>query len=107
MTRGEAAVPLSNSHCDFVRALVRDACGIVLEEGKDYLVESRLTALARREGFDSADGLVSKCLGNPRCGIQARVVEAMTTNETSFFRDTQPFQALRTVVLPELVQRRG
>jgi chemotaxis protein methyltransferase CheR len=107
MTRGEAAVPLSEAHCNFVRELVRDSCGIVLEEGKDYLVESRLTALARREGFDSAEGLVSKCRGNPFCGIQARVVEAMTTNETSFFRDTQPFEALRKVVLPDLLQRRG
>lgn len=99
-------VPLSTSACKFVRELVRDASGIVLEEGKEYLVESRLSALARREGLASAETLVAKFQESPWSGFQTKVVEAMTTNETSFFRDVHPFEALRKAILPDLVKRR-
>jgi chemotaxis protein methyltransferase CheR len=100
-------VALSNSVCDYVRELVRDASGIVLEEEKDYLVESRLTALARREGLASAECLMEKFHEGQRNGIHTKVVEALTTNETSFFRDAQPFEALKKSVLPDLMQRRA
>jgi chemotaxis protein methyltransferase CheR len=88
-----------------VRKLVHQRTAIVLDPGKEYLVESRLTPIARAHGFASIDEL---CRQLDRNGpLLAEVVEAMTTNETSFFRDHHPFEALRRQVLPELLQRRA
>jgi chemotaxis protein methyltransferase CheR len=100
-------VALSNAECDFIRMLVRQHAGIVLEEEKAYLVETRLFALARREGFASAESLLEKFRAQPANCLQTKVIEALTTNETSFFRDVQPFEALRQVVLPQLLERRA
>lgn len=98
---------LSDSVCLLVRELVRGVSGIVLDVGKEYLVESRLTALARREGMTSLESLVARFRAEPWGSIRAKVIEAMTTNETSFFRDALPFEALRKVLLPDLIQRRA
>lgn len=92
---------------DFVRDLVRKRSAIVLENEKSYLVESRLLPLARKEGFTSIDEMVAKLRLSMFGTLHGKVVEAMTTNETSFFRDLQPFEALRKVVLPELITKRA
>ncbi len=99
-------MPLSSADCDYVRALVRQASGIVLEAEKAYLVESRLTALARREGLPTAEGLLRQARLQPG-ELQTKVIEALTTNETSFYRDIRPFDALRELVLPDLLVRRA
>jgi chemotaxis protein methyltransferase CheR len=90
----------------FVCDLVRQRSAIVLEPGKEYLVESRLSALARGEGFGSLDQFLAELRTQPANGLHQRVVEAMTTNETTFFRDLHPFDALRQVALPELLRLR-
>jgi len=92
---------------EFIRDLVRVKAGIVLDPGKEYLVESRLAPLARKEGFRSLSELVAGLRCRSANGLHYKVVEAMTTNETTFFRDHQPFELLRTKVLPEVVARRG
>ncbi len=92
---------------DFVRALVHKRAAIVLEEEKDYLVESRLSSLARREGFASVADLLVQLRANRGQYLSQKVVQAMTTNETSFFRDLHPFEALRKQILPELIGRRS
>ena len=92
---------------DYIRALVREKSAIVLEPGKEYLVDARLTPLARRHGLESIAALVAKMRQPSANGLHREVVEAMTTNETSFFRDAHPFDALRTTILPELVRRRS
>lgn len=97
----------AESDFDFVRELVRRHSAIALEDGKGYLVEARLTPLARREGFASLAELVAQLRTGRDPALQRKVVEAMTTNETLFFRDVHPFEALRASVLPELVQRRA
>ena len=87
---------------EFVRRLVHDQSSIAIEDGKEYLVEARLGPLARREGMDSVGALI----GSLRAGeshLTTAVVEAMTTNETSFFRDVHPFEALRTHVIPRIL----
>jgi chemotaxis protein methyltransferase CheR len=99
-------VSLSVADFDFVRALVRDASAIQIEPGKEYLVESRLLPLARATGQGSVPELVHELRRNPAGPLREQVVEAMTTNETSFFRDTHPFRALATAVLPELMKAR-
>jgi chemotaxis protein methyltransferase CheR len=101
-------MPIATHEYEYIRELVRQRSGIVLEAGKEYLVDSRLTPLARREGYANAEEL----LGNMRTGpkalsLQYKVIEAMTTNETSFFRDIHPFESLRDTVIPELLKARS
>lgn len=90
---------------DFVRTFVRDQAAIVLEPGKEYLVESRLITLARKENIPTVDALVAKLRSEPNNGLQRKVLDSMTTNETSFFRDVHPFEALKKSILPELIER--
>jgi chemotaxis protein methyltransferase CheR len=98
---------ISASEFDYIRRVVLEQSAIVLEEDKQYLAESRLLPLARREGFDSIASMVAWLGAKKFDGLQRKVVEAMTTNETSFFRDFHPFEALRKSILPDLVLRRA
>ena len=91
---------------DYICRLVRDRSGIVLEAGKEYLVDARLTPVARQRQLGSLSELVGRLRAGPDDGLADRVVEAMATNETSFFRDLHPFESLRTAVLPDLIRRR-
>jgi chemotaxis protein methyltransferase CheR len=100
-------VALQQADFDYVRGLVLRRSAIVLENEKLYLAETRLQALARREGIDSVEALVGRLRAAPHNGLHQKVVEAMTTNETSFFRDVQPFEMLKQVVIPELIKRRA
>lgn len=98
---------LGQAEFDFLRGLVRERSAIVLEPGKEYLVDGRISPLLREVGFPSAAELCSALRAAPRGELERRVVEAMTTNETSFFRDVHPFDALRTRLLPELIEARA
>lgn len=97
---------ISGSDFDFVRRFIRDEAGIVLETGKEYLVEARLTPLAQAQGFAHASSLIEEIRRGSRSPLSRRVVDALTTNETSFFRDVEPFEVLRTEVLPSLISAR-
>lgn len=92
---------------EFVRTLVHKRAAIVLEPGKEYLVESRLAPLARAEGFKTIDDLVQRLAATAVSPLHTKVVEAMTTNETTFYRDLHPFEALKTVILPRLIAARA
>jgi chemotaxis protein methyltransferase CheR len=100
-------VALSDSDLDYVRALVLDQSAIVLERNKAYLVESRLTPLATKLGFASLPEFVGRLRREGMSGNHRLVVDAMTTNETYFFRDVHPFDALRVKILPELIAARA
>lgn len=99
-------MPITATEFGCVSDLVRQRSAIVLEPGKEYLVEARLMTLARMEGFLNLEALLSKLCHQPTPELQRKVVEAMTTNETSFFRDLHPFEALKRQLLPELIQKR-
>ena len=91
---------------DVLRKLILDESAIVLEPGKEYLVESRLAPLLRAEELESYGRLVAE-LGRPGASrLRELVVDAMTTNETSFFRDSHPWDSLRDEILPELIEVR-
>lgn len=90
----------------FVRELVRAESAIVLETGKEYLVESRLVPLARAAGQPSVDAYVADLAIRRTPAALKQVVEALTTNETSWFRDSDPFTALRQSVFPALAKTR-
>ncbi|MGI5309254.1 CheR family methyltransferase [Rheinheimera sp. WS51] len=77
-------------------------CGIVLGENKQYLVKSRLAPLMQRFSVDSLSELVQKTLNPLERQLRAEVIDAMTTNETLWFRDTYPFELLKKHILPEL-----
>ncbi|MGN6088803.1 MAG: CheR family methyltransferase [Actinomycetales bacterium] len=91
---------------DYVRDIVRRESAIVLEPGKEYLVEARLLPLARQAGERDVSSYVERVRGGREPGGTRRLVEALTTNETSWFRDSEPFTALTTHVMPELVRAR-
>jgi chemotaxis protein methyltransferase CheR len=99
------ATNLQTSDFDYIRGLVRERSAIVLEPGKEYLVQARLLPVAREQGLEDISALVARLKrGEP--ALTTQVVEAMTTNETSFFRDVHPFDALRSDVLPALLESR-
>jgi chemotaxis protein methyltransferase CheR len=91
---------------EFLRKLLKERSGLDLSSDKQYLVESRLNPLARRVGLSSIAELVAKIKSGTEALI-SEAVEAMTTNETFFFRDRIPFDHLRQTVLPGLVQARA
>ena len=97
---------LSSFDLDLIRKLVRERSGIVLGADKTYLIESRLQPVAKLNGLDSLEMLCLRLRGGNVNVLQRQVIEAMTTNETLFFRDTHPFETLTKVVLPEIMARR-
>lgn len=98
---------LSRASFDFIRTLLRERSAHSLEDDKDYLVETRLLPVARRHGFKSVEDLVLHLHHKRKETLIAEIVEAMTINETSFFRDENVFKALQQFVLPELVRQRS
>jgi chemotaxis protein methyltransferase CheR len=92
---------------DYLRKHLKERSGLVLSADKEYLVESRLLPVARRAGFSGLHELVhALMLGNAEA-LMTAVVEAMTTNESFFFRDKIPFDHFRTTIMPALVAARG
>ena len=91
----------------YVSDLVRREAAIVLTPGKEYLVEARLTALARAAGASDVSAYVTGLRTRGTPAQRTAVVEALTTNETSWFRDGAPFDVLRTTVVPQLLAAPG
>jgi chemotaxis protein methyltransferase CheR len=97
---------MTDQDFDVVRRLLHARSAIALDDGKQYLVESRLAPILRQRKLDSLSDLVA-LLRRERGGeIERQVVEALVTTESSFFRDLHPFESLRKVVLPDLINRR-
>ena len=91
---------------EYLRKLLKERSGLDLSADKQYLVESRLVPLARKASLPGIAELVQKMRGGAEA-LTAEVVEAMTTNETFFFRDRIPFDHLKETILPALVQARA
>jgi chemotaxis protein methyltransferase CheR len=93
---------------NYIADLARRRAAIVLEPGKEYLVESRLTPIAQKEGHAGLSEFIARLRSGPEASpVHARVVDALTTNETFFFRDHHPFEAMKKVVVPKLIQDRA
>lgn len=97
---------LSQSQFSALSTLLKDETAVVLEAGKEYLVESRLHSLMREEGFPTLGDLVDAVLLRSNPALNKKVLLALTTNETSFFRDLAAFEYLKTSVVPELMANR-
>jgi len=91
---------------DFLRKCLRQRSGLVLSADKQYLVESRLLPVARKAGLGSLAELVAALKRGNAEALTIAVVEAMTTNESFFFRDKTPFENFRSVVMPALLAAR-
>ncbi|OUL23717.1 protein-glutamate O-methyltransferase CheR [Nostoc sp. 106C] len=97
---------VSTSDFQFLRELVYNHSAVVLYADKTYLAELYLQPIAELAEFASIADLVSYLRTQPFSSLHSQVIESLVTNETSFFRDTQPFEALKKVVLPELIAKR-
>lgn len=97
---------LTPQEFDALRELIYDESAIVLEPGKEYLIETRLAPILRQEGIESYAELITKLNGPLAQRVRDLVIDAMTTNETSFFRDSHPWDALRDELLPQLIESR-
>jgi len=91
----------------FLRKLLKERSGLVLAPEKQYLAESRLLPLARKNGMNTLTELVQRLKAPQAESLTADVVEAMTTNETFFFRDKLPFDHFRDTIMPALIAARG
>src|SRR5208282_3824207 len=98
---------LDTAEFDYLCKFVREQSAIIIDAGKEYLVESRLTPLAYQEGMESAQKLLERLRREPANGLHRKVLDAMTNNETIFFRDAAPFQALRQAIIPEFLGKRA
>lgn len=87
---------------EFIKTFLLRRAAIEIDASKQYLVETRLCALARDSGAGDVGTLVNRVRAEPNSKLAELLTEAMTTNETSFFRDNHPFEALRTVIIPRL-----
>jgi chemotaxis protein methyltransferase CheR len=92
---------------EYLRKLLKERSGLDLSADKQYLVESRLIPLARRVALSGIAELVQKIKAGGAEALTSEVVEAMTTNETFFFRDKIPFDHLREAILPALIKARA
>ena len=92
---------------DYLRQFLRERSGLVLAVEKQYLAESRLLPVARRNGMSTLAELIERLRNRAPAPLRAQVVEAMTTNETFFFRDKIPFEHFRNTIMPTLLSARA
>ncbi|WP_437223589.1 CheR family methyltransferase [Planctomicrobium sp. SH661] len=100
-------MPLATANFDYLREVVARRSGNVVSVTQSYLVESRLQPMAESLGLANVEALVAELQRAPASTLHDKVAEAMTINETSFFRDLQPFDALRNDVLPAILARKA
>jgi chemotaxis protein methyltransferase CheR len=98
---------ITESDFQYVRELMLSRSAIVLDKGKEYLVESRLMPLARRHGETDVAGLLGRLRTRIDPHLQTEIIDALTTNETSWFRDRHPYDALANHLLPAAMKARG
>lgn len=96
---------MQREHYEEFRSFLEKACGIVLGDNKQYLVSSRLAKLSSTHGFVDLAALTARLRQPGERQLREAVIDAMTTNETLWFRDTHPFTILRERLLPELQSR--
>ena len=90
-----------------IAAFLKDRSGLIINQDKTYLLETRLAAILRDHQLAGLPGLADHLRQPGPSPIKSKVVDAMTTNETSFFRDNHPFDTLRKSVIPGLIERRA
>lgn len=105
-THVRRATIVNAANFQYAAAVLKQTSGLVLDPDKSYLLESRLAPVAKKYGCSDLDALIGRMRSAYPAAIVRDVVEAMTTNESFFFRDIKPFEAFRDNILPELMQER-
>ncbi len=98
---------MNSQDFQLLSGIVRERSGLVLTEEKVYLLESRLVPLARQRGKNTLEDLANELRRSNDEKLKEEITEAMTTNETFFFRDTKPFDIFKESVLPKLLETRA
>src|SRR5438552_2998262 len=98
---------MTGDEFDFLCKMLKDRSGLVLTRDKAYLLESRLLPVARKVNLKSVDELIAAVRARPSGDLVRDIVEAMTTNESFFFRDIKPFDQFKAFVLPALMRSRA
>jgi chemotaxis protein methyltransferase CheR len=106
LIRGQG-IELKPQDFQFISQLIKERSGLVLSQDKLSLPESRLMAVARKKGMKGLEDLIAALRANRDEELARDVTEAMTTNESFFFRDIKPFELFRVNVLPELLKNRA
>lgn len=101
------ATALSRDELTAWSRYIHEICGVFLDDSKGYLIETRIGGLLRENGSGGWSELLYKVKGDPTHAMRTKVINAITTNETSFFRDTSPFEMLRHKIFPDLIDRRN
>ncbi len=101
-----ANVPITRDEMALWSKYIYDICGISLDASKGYLVETRLGEMLTTTGAKNFTELLQKVRTDPLNNLKRKVIDSITTNETSFFRDTSPFELLQHKLIPELIDRR-
>lgn len=91
----------------YIAALLKERSGLIVTPEKIYLFETRLLPIARRNNLSTLEQLIATMRSGRAESLIGAVIDAMTTNETSFFRDRHPFDAMKKVLLPGLIERRA
>lgn len=91
---------------DLYKDLLKEKSGLIITPDKSYLLESRLNPVAKKWGYPSLEAMTVVLQGVPDKDLVIDIVEAMTTNETSFFRDGHPYETLKNTVMPLLKENR-
>ena len=94
------------SDFDYIARILKERSGLIITPDKAYLLESRLTPIARKRGLKTVDELIG-IMRTSGEDLLREVTEAMTTNESFFFRDIKPFDQFKSLVLPQLLQTRA
>ena len=95
-----AKISISPEDFKLMREFIEQSCGISLGDNKEYLVETRLSDILSESGCKTYKDLCIKAKNEPRSGLRDKIVDAMTTNETLWFRDKYPFDLLKSSVFP-------
>ena len=98
---------MDQGNFEFLKNFLKGRSGLVLTPDKVYLVETRLMPVARRHGFGTIDEIISRLRTSGGNDFAVEITEAMTTNESLFFRDGTPFTIFSEKILPELIKRRA
>jgi chemotaxis protein methyltransferase CheR len=98
---------MSSKDFSVIASFLKDRSGLIIGEDKTYLLETRLSAILREHKIAGLSGLADILRQPGSHAVKDKVVDAMTTNETSFFRDSHPFETLRKSLIPSLIERRA
>lgn len=101
------ALSMAPSYYDALRSLTLELAGINLGDNHAFLVETRLSRLAREEGYESLDIMINELFKTGGSRLAVQVVSALTERDTHFFKDTTAFERLENIVLPDLHRKRG